>query len=161
MTTPSSTVSAASHASTSSSEPSSTTTSIPGYRRLTSRSRPGNKVDVTEGKLASRMRPRVTFRPRSASSRMAFSCESMFLACSTTCSPRAVIPMYRRSRVNTGKPREASNWAMAWLAPDWVMPISSAAREILPASATATSRRQCKRFIMIISSSANSSFLYH
>jgi hypothetical protein len=50
---------------------------------------------------------------------------------------------------------------MAWLAPDWVIPISSAAREMLPASATATTKRQCKRFIMIISSSANSLFLYY
>ncbi len=156
ITTPSSTVSAASHSSTSSSVPSSTTTSMPGCRRLKLRNSPGKSVDVTEGKLASRMRP--PFKPRlsSASTRIALNCDSIILACSMTCSPSAVTPMCRRSRTNTGNPSDDSNWAIAWLAPDCVMPVVSAAREILLASATATSKRQCRRFIMVISSPANS-----
>ncbi|BAN95951.1 hypothetical protein E05_11850 [Plautia stali symbiont] len=62
---------------------------------------------------------------------------------------------------HTGNPSEASSWAIAWLAPDCVMPTCSAAREMLLASATASNKRQCKRFIMMISSSANSAFMNH
>ncbi len=87
-------------------------TSIPGCRRLTSRSRPGNNVDVTDGKLARRMCPRFILRPLSASSRMALSCEHvsrMFNNLSTQRGHTNISSLTGKYR----KSKEASSWAMA------------------------------------------------
>lgn len=105
-------------------------------------------VENTIGKLASRNTPPGAPDASCASARMRPSAASMTRASCATRKPSAVGTLWRRSRVNSGAPRCSSNWAMAWLAPDCVMPTCFAACVMLPASTTASSSRQCIRFIM-------------